>query len=48
MPLTKINQVLNSEIEAMRSNNTAKGDEMIVEKVLPASGRVLQEKNSSE
>jgi glycine C-acetyltransferase len=38
MPLTKINKVITSEIEAMRSNNTAKGDEMIVERVLPASG----------
>lgn len=38
MPLTKVNKVLTGEIEAMRSNNTAKGDEMIVERVLPASG----------
>jgi glycine C-acetyltransferase len=38
MPLTKVNKVLRGEIEAMRSNNTAKGDEMIVERVLPASG----------
>jgi glycine C-acetyltransferase len=38
MPLTKVNKILTGEIEAMRSNNTAKGDEMIVERVLPASG----------
>lgn len=38
MPLTKIKNVLTNEIEAMRSNNTAKGDEMVVERVVQASG----------
>jgi len=38
MPLTKINQVLLSEIESMKANKTAKGEEMIVEKVIPATG----------
>jgi glycine C-acetyltransferase len=38
MPLTKLTTALANEIDVMRKNNTAKGKEMIVERVIPSSG----------
>jgi len=38
MSLDKLNKVLASEVEALENKGTAKGDEMIIEKIIPAKG----------
>ncbi|MEA1872977.1 MAG: aminotransferase class I/II-fold pyridoxal phosphate-dependent enzyme [Bacteroidota bacterium] len=38
MSLEKLNKVLASEVEALENKGTAKGEEMIIEKVIPAKG----------